>query len=104
MVEEHWLEALVANVPGAIYRCAFAHDWAMEYISQGIEQITGYPASDFVGGAARTYASVIHPDDADPVEREVGACVARREPFTLESSTSPAHWMPRSGPSCAGTP
>jgi hypothetical protein len=41
MVEEHWLEALVANVPGAIYRCALAHDWAMEYISQGIEQITG---------------------------------------------------------------
>jgi diguanylate cyclase (GGDEF)-like protein/PAS domain S-box-containing protein len=101
MAEQHWLEALVANVPGAIYRCAFCNDWEMEYISQGIEQITGYPASDFVGSAARTYASVIHPDDADPVEREVGACVARGEPFTLEyrviTAQGEARWVHEQG-------
>ena len=32
-------------------------------MSDGIEQITGYPASEFIGNEARTYASVIHPDD-----------------------------------------
>jgi diguanylate cyclase (GGDEF)-like protein/PAS domain S-box-containing protein len=84
MWNREWLESLVANVPGAIYRCKFSSDWEMEFMSDGIEPITGYPASDFVGNQARTYASVIHPDDCLEVEREVGACVARAEPFTLE--------------------
>ena len=77
MWEKEWLESLLANVPGAIYRCAFATDWEMEYLSEGIEQITGYPRSDFIGSKARTYASVIHPDDTAGVENEVDACVAR---------------------------
>jgi diguanylate cyclase (GGDEF)-like protein/PAS domain S-box-containing protein len=101
MWDKQWLESLVANVPGAIYRCAFRTDWEMEYISQGIEEITGYPASDFMGSAARTYASVIHPDDAEPVEREVEACVARREPFVLEyrviTSEGEARWVHEQG-------
>ena len=45
MWDKEWLESLVANVPGAIYRCAFKSDWEMEFMSDGIEQITGYPAS-----------------------------------------------------------
>jgi diguanylate cyclase (GGDEF)-like protein/PAS domain S-box-containing protein len=56
----------------------------MEYLSEGIEQITGYPRSDFIGSKARTFASVIHPDDTAGVENEVDACVARGEPFVLE--------------------
>ena len=45
MWDKEWLDSLVANVPGAIYRCAFKSDWEMEFMSEGIEQITGYPAS-----------------------------------------------------------
>jgi diguanylate cyclase (GGDEF)-like protein/PAS domain S-box-containing protein len=101
MWDKQWLESLVANVPGAIYRCAFRTDWEMEYISQGIEEITGYPASDFMGSAARTYASVIHPEDAEPVEREVEACVARREPFVIEyrviTAQGEARWVHEQG-------
>ena len=84
MWDEQWLESLVANVPGAIYRCAHASDWEMQFMSREIERITGYPAEDFIGNHARTYASVIHEDDRDLVEEEVDACVARREPFVLE--------------------
>jgi hypothetical protein len=40
------LAALVANVPGAIYRCALDADWTMAVISDEIERISGYPASD----------------------------------------------------------
>jgi two-component system, cell cycle response regulator len=84
MWDKEWLESLVAHVPGAIYRCALNSDWEMEFMSEGIEQITGYPAADFIGSEARTYASVIHPADALAVEEEVEACVARDEPFVIE--------------------
>jgi diguanylate cyclase (GGDEF)-like protein/PAS domain S-box-containing protein len=101
MWDKEWLDSLVANVPGAIYRCAFKSDWEMEFMSDGIEQITGYPASEFIGNEARTYASVIHPDDAGPVEEEVEARVARREPFILEyrviTSTGELRWVHEQG-------
>ncbi len=61
------LSTLIANVPGAIYRCANDPDWTMELISDEIERISGYPASELVQNACRSFASVIHPDDHDYV-------------------------------------
>jgi PAS domain S-box-containing protein len=75
---------LVANVPGAIYRCALDTAWTMSVISDEIERISGFPASDFVDNAARSFASVIHPDDRAEVEREVGAATDANRPFALE--------------------
>jgi diguanylate cyclase (GGDEF)-like protein/PAS domain S-box-containing protein len=83
--DEARFESLVANVPGAVYRCAATSDWDMEFMSKEIERICGYPATDFIDpGATRTYASVIHPDDREMVERGVFDALLRREPFYLE--------------------
>src|SRR5262249_17757386 len=78
------LAALVANVPGAIYRCALDQDWTMTMISDEIERISGYPPSDFVHNRARTFASIIHPDDRADVEREVRAATREDRPYALE--------------------
>ena len=78
------LGALVTNVPGAIYRCSPSFDWAMEFISETIEPITGYPPAEFVHNHVRTYASVIHPDDRERVEEVVTEALGRRAPFELE--------------------
>ena len=56
----------------------------MEWLSDAIETISGYPASDFIGNAVRTFASVIHPDDREQVERSVVDAVEAGRPFTLE--------------------
>ena len=75
-------------------------------MSDGIEQITGYPASQFIGNEARTYASVIHPADRGPVEDEVEACVARREPFILEyrvlTAEGEVRWVHEQGRAVCG--
>jgi diguanylate cyclase (GGDEF)-like protein/PAS domain S-box-containing protein len=78
------LEALIKNVPGAIYRCSPESDWAMQFLSDEIEPISGYPASDFIGSAVRTFASVIHPDDRRMVEQDIAEALARRVAFVLE--------------------
>ena len=78
------VRSLVANIPGAVYRCACDADWTMEWISDEIERISGYPAEDFVGSSQRTFASVIHPDDREQVERSVLDGVEAQRPFTLE--------------------
>ena len=59
MWDAHRLEALISNVPGAIYRCSPESDWAMQFLSNEIEPITGYPAAEFVGSAVRTFAASV---------------------------------------------
>jgi two-component system, sensor histidine kinase and response regulator len=62
--------ALIGNIPGACYRCAMDADWTMHFISEGVEDLTGYPAAEFLNGT-RTYASIIHPDDTALCENVV---------------------------------
>ena len=81
---ESLLRSLVDNIPGALYRCACDLDWTMEWLSDEIEEITGYPAGDFIGNRVRTFASIEHPDDHDYVARSVMESVATGRPFALE--------------------
>ena len=82
--DEALLRSLVANIPGALYRCACDSDWTMAWVSQEIEEISGYPAGEFIHSSARTFASVIHPDDREQVSRSVKQAVDARRPFSLE--------------------
>jgi PAS domain S-box-containing protein len=78
------LASLVENIPGAVYRCACDSIWTMEWISAEIERIVGYPPSDFIDNAVRTFASVTHPDDVQYVEDAVYAAADAGRPFGLE--------------------
>ncbi len=76
-------KALVSNIPGAVFRCRTDEAWTDLFVSDGIEQLTGYPASDLIGGQVRTWGSVIHPDDRDRCERVTREAVANRTPIQL---------------------
>ncbi|HEX5782064.1 MAG TPA: PAS domain-containing protein [Solirubrobacteraceae bacterium] len=81
---EALLRSLVANIPGAVYRCAYDADWTMLWLSDGIETISGYAASDFIASRVRTFTSIIHPDDREQVARSVLDGVTAGRPFTID--------------------
>src|SRR5215213_9042322 len=81
---ESLLRALMENVPGAIYRCVLDDIWKMVQVSDEIESISGYPASEFIDASARTLVSVTHPEDSAAVDDEIAAAIAARRPFALE--------------------
>lgn len=81
---EEKFRTLVSNIPGAVYRCALDADWTMYFISDAIEEICGYPASNFIENSVRTYASVIHPDDREMVEKTVYENTDQRKPFIID--------------------
>ncbi|MEB3883206.1 PAS domain S-box protein [Lyngbya sp. CCY1209] len=81
---ERRFRTLLANLPGAIYRCARDENWTMEFISEAIADISGHPASDFINNRVRTYASTIHTEDLRQVEAGVWEAIARRCPYILE--------------------
>ncbi|MDD3148525.1 MAG: PAS domain-containing protein, partial [Candidatus Riflebacteria bacterium] len=55
------LKTLVGNIPGITYRCLNNRQWAMEFISDEVERLTGFPAGDFVENRSLKYADLIHP-------------------------------------------
>ncbi len=81
---EERFRGLVSNIPGAIYRCQCDSDWTMEYISDAIENISGYPAADFIQNQIRSYASIIDPEDRDVVEVIVNHAMVIQEPYFMD--------------------
>jgi len=83
-VSEERFRTLLSNIPGAMYRCGFDSNWDVEFISDNIESISGYPASDFIQSCVRTFASIIHPEDRRAVEQTVEEAIARGKPYVVE--------------------
>ncbi|MBI5386313.1 MAG: PAS domain S-box protein [Verrucomicrobia bacterium] len=81
---EQRFRTLVENVPGAVYRCELNAPWRVEHISEGIEDLTGYPAAEFMNGPRRNYAEVIFKEDLPQVELTVAAAVAQRQTFEIQ--------------------
>ena len=77
------LELLLGNLPGAVYRCLNDERWTMEFVSAGIEKLTGYPPSAFTARSAFTFASIIRPSDRQEVAHQIEAALASQRPFQV---------------------
>jgi len=80
---EERFKSLVTHVPGIIYRCAFDPQWTVYFISDQVETLTGYSPGDFIHNAVRSYASIIHLEDTEPVEKAVEEAVREKRAYTL---------------------
>ncbi|GAB2920710.1 PAS domain-containing protein [Rheinheimera gaetbuli] len=94
-------QTLVANIPGITYRCKVDADWTMLYMSDSIDPLSGYPASDFINNSVRSYASVIHPDDRDWLEQTVSEAVQQKISWILQyrvvHQSGKIHWVEERG-------
>lgn len=75
--------AVVANIPGVVYGCGCDADWTMRFISDDIEELIGYPASDFIDNKVRTYGSLIHPEDRSQVVVDIELALEQGSPYSL---------------------
>ncbi|WP_286983919.1 PAS domain-containing protein [Haliea sp.] len=75
---------LVSTIPGTVYRARADEHWTMLYMNDAVEDLTGYPASEFINNAVRSYASIIYPDDVDHVSDTIRDAVAEDRTFALE--------------------
>lgn len=98
---EKRFRSLVENIPGVIYRCACDGEWTMQFISDAVEEISGYPASDFIENKLISWGSIIHPDDRVSVEISINKSVEIRQPFVLEyriiHATGSIRWVYEKG-------
>ncbi len=81
---EERFRTLASNIPGVVYRCANDQDWTTIYMSNEIENLVGYPASDLINNKERTVTSFIHSDDRQMVYDNVQKALANKQPFEFE--------------------
>ena len=78
------LHTLVEHLPGAVFRCAADESLQMEYLSEGIESITGFGSADLVVGGSRPFASIVYPDDLPDVQRRLSEALQLDRAFLVE--------------------
>lgn len=76
--------SMVQNLPGVAFRVAVDEKWTNLFVSDGIEEMTGYPASDFINNAVRDCASITHPDDVARVDEAVRVAIETRSAYAVE--------------------
>ncbi len=81
---EQQFRSLVDNIPGITYRCLPDADWTMLYMSDQVDPLSGYPASDFIDNSVRSYASVIHEDDQARVQDAVEQALSAGNDWSVE--------------------
>ncbi|NJR23250.1 MAG: PAS domain-containing protein [Richelia sp. CSU_2_1] len=81
---EKRFRTLVSNITGAVYRLVLDSDWKIEFVSDGISEISGYPASDFINNKVRNFNKIIHPDDAVMVKRMIDKRIFKKQNYILE--------------------
>jgi len=76
------LSTLVSNLPGLAYRRNNNREWTFEFVSDGIVDLTGYSAADFLEGPVQ-FSDLIHPEDVDYVWSEIQSALHDRRRYQL---------------------
>ena len=104
---EAQLRSLVRNIPGVAFRCRFQSDWAMLFISEAVESLTGWTADELVSGPT-TFGSLIHPEDAGNVWSEVSAAMHENRSYQIEyrliARSGAVVWVSETGRGGSDTP
>ncbi|WP_281193643.1 PAS domain S-box protein [Halorubrum sp. F4] len=79
--QKRYLETLVSNLPGVVYRCRNEPGWPMEDVEGDLEKLTGYETDRFVTGDLVWGEDAIHPDDRDRVWDAIQGAIERDDPF-----------------------
>ena len=105
--ERMW-STLVGNLPGTVYRCLDEPGWPMEFVSEGVEQLTGYTAEELESGEISWGEDVVHPEDRGPLAEEVGAALSAGESFRvayrIRTADGETRWVwEQGGPAGSGS-
>ena len=79
---ERQLATLISNLPGMAYRCPVEKPWPFQFVSDGVEPLTGYSAGEFIAGEV-TWADLVHPDDLVALDAEIERSIRERRAFSM---------------------
>lgn len=81
--EAPFLESVLGRMNGFLYRCRADKEFTMLALTSGFERCFGFPASLVLGNEARSFASLIHPDDSAAVDEAVVRGLEQRKNWNI---------------------
>jgi len=79
---EEKFRSLILNIPGAVFRCDVTY--TLEFISDAIQEITGFPASGFIHDRSRSYLSIVHPEDVELIKHSIVQSILEQHSCSIE--------------------
>ena len=80
---EEQFRSLIGNIPGVTFRCRLDQDWSMLFVSDSVEQLTGWAASDFLAHHT-SFARLTHPDDVPRLWHEITQAAQQQRAYQIE--------------------
>ncbi|PZX15864.1 PAS domain-containing protein [Breznakibacter xylanolyticus] len=80
----HHLNHLLDIMPGYAYRSHYAPAWTVEWVSKGVETITGYPTDYFHLSPCHTLHGLILARDKAYVTQVIADAIDKSQPYSLE--------------------
>jgi len=78
-----FLESVVGRMKGFLYRCRADKAFTMLELTSGFERCFGFPADIVLNNRDRSFASLIHPSDAEAVDLAVVRGLQQRTNWTI---------------------
>jgi PAS domain S-box-containing protein len=82
--KEKLVSSLLKNFPGAVYRCYGDAEWTLHYLSDAVEQLTGYPASAFLQEPRMGFTDLMHHSDVMRMNEISAQALKDKTSFELE--------------------
>lgn len=90
--------SLLNVLSGTFYRCELTPPWRMTFVSEGVQNVTGYSVRAFEEMA---WEHLMHPGDAGRVQRNVAKAIAAETPFSADyrifDSSGQIKWVREKG-------
>jgi PAS domain S-box-containing protein len=94
---ERFLNTLMTNLQGMVYRCANDARWTLEFTNAGCAELTGYPPEALIGNAEVVFEDLIVAEYREATRREAQGAIARNEAWTLNypivTATGATKWV-----------
>lgn len=76
--------SIINNLNGAVFRCLYDNSFTIEYFSEGILELSGFPVSDFLMNRVRSFISLIFKEDKPRVIKIIDEALTQNKPFVTE--------------------
>ena len=76
--------SFINHIPGVVYRCVADEQLTINFFSEGIELLTGYPPNHFSADRKFGYDMLIHKDDMIMVESTIAIAIANKHKYEME--------------------
>jgi len=82
--ERRRLQTLIRSLPGMAFRNNAANDWAVEFISEGCVELTGWQPEDMINDKNVRHIDVVHVDDQKMVWETMDEALRKHHAYEVE--------------------